>query len=247
MRQKTVLIAVLASALLVSAGVVGALAFGSGAATAGQSGPGEKSVSVSATGQIEAKPDQAIVRVAITATGNDSTAVREELAEQAESMRSALREYGLDSADIRTRHYDIEQAHRERREKGDAAPYRGIHAFALTVNDTSAAGDVLDVAVSNGADRVDGVAFTLSEEKRERLHNEALKKAMANANSRAETLATAGDISITGVHSIATARTRYSDYRVETAQADAGSATAIESGPVTVTAHVRVTYNATSD
>ena len=90
MRQKTLLLAVLGSALLVSAGVRGALMLGSGPASASQPDQSQKSITVSANGEIEATPDQAIVQVAIVATGNDSTAVREELASDAQSMRTAL-------------------------------------------------------------------------------------------------------------------------------------------------------------
>jgi uncharacterized protein YggE len=248
MRQKTLLIAVLGTALLVTAGVAGALTLSSGSATADQASPGEKSVSVSATGEIEAQPDQAVVRVAVTATGNDSTAVREELASETESLRSALQDYGLAQDAIRTAHYDIRQEPRERRQSGERAPYRGYHVLELTVQDTSAAGEVVDVAVDNGADRVDGVSFTLSDEKREELHNEALTKAMENARNRADTLAAAGDISVTGVHTILSSDTRHYDYRVEMASTTGASAssTTIDSGPVTVTANVRVTYNATA-
>lgn len=247
MRQKTLLIAVLGTALLVTAGIAGALTLGSSPAAADQPGPSDKSVSVSATGEIEAQPDQAIVSVAVTATGNDSTAVREELASQTESLRSALLEYGLSQDAIRTAQYDIRQDPRERRQQGDSAPYRGYHVFELTVEDTDAAGEVVDTSVSNGADRVDGVSFTLSDDKREDLHNEALTKAMENARNRADTLADAGDITVTGVHTIATSETRHYDYRVQTAEASAaGASTSIESGPVTVTANVRVTYNATA-
>lgn len=246
MRQKTLLIAVLGTALLVTAGVAGALTLGSGSAAADQPDAAEKSVSVTATGEIEAQPDQAVVQVAVTATGNDSTTVREEIATQAESLRSALQEYGLPQDAIRTAHYDIRQVPTDR-QQGDSEPYRGTHAFELTVDDTDAAGEVVDVAVDNGADRVDGVSFTLSDEQREELHNEALTTAMENARNRADTLAAAGDIAVTGVHSIVSSETRHYDYRVETAEASvAGSSTAIDSGPVTVTADVHVTYNATS-
>jgi uncharacterized protein YggE len=247
MRQRTLLMAVLGAVLLVSAGVGGALMFGSGSASASQPDQGQKSITVSANGEIETSPDQAVVRVAVTATGNDSTVVREELASGAESMRTALDEFGLDSEDVRTAHYDIRQERRHTRDGVETGPYRGVHAFEITLDDTDAAGEVIDIAVNNGADQIDGVSFTLSDDKREELHNEALTQAMTNARVRADTLASAGDLSVTGVHTIVSTETRYHDYRVETAHAGAaGDSTSIEAGPVTVTANVRVTYNATA-
>lgn len=248
MQRNTVLTAVLAASLLVAAGVVGAVAFGSGPAAAGSHSDTGKSITVSASGQIQATPDQAVVRVAITATGNDSTAVREALAADTETLRGALTDYGIPAEKIRTAHYDIRQEREHTRNGVERGPYRGVHAFEITINDTEAAGEVIDVAVENGADTVNGVSFTLSEEKRERLHNDALEKAMGNAETRADTLASAGDLTVTGVHTIVSADTNYHAYRTETVYvaADGASAsTSVQSGPVTVTADVRVTYNAT--
>lgn len=247
MQQKTLLIAVLGSALLVTAGVAGALALSSGSASAGQAAPSQQSITVSADGEVEAQPDQAIVRVAVSATGDNSTAVRDEIASQSQSMRAALEEYGLDSDAIRTAHYDIRQERKRTPEGTEYGQYHGMHAFEITVDDTDAAGEVLDVAVNNGADRVMGVSFTLSEEKREDLYQDALTKAMANAETRAQTLADAGDLTVTGTHTIVSTDTRYRAYETEAVAyaGDAAGGTSIESGAVTVTADVRVAYNAT--
>ncbi|WP_089649643.1 SIMPL domain-containing protein [Halobacterium hubeiense] len=249
MRQQTLVLAVLGTALVVTAGVAGALTLGSGSATAGQAAPDEQSITVSADGTVEASPDQAVVRVAVTATGNDSSAVRDEIAERAETMQSALESSGVPSENVRTAHFDIRQ---ERERTGDGierGQYVGTHAFEITVEDTDSAGEVIDTAVNNGADRVDGVSFTLSDEKRESLYQDALTNAMGNAETRADTLADAGGLSVTDTHTIVSTNTDYRAYRVESAALSAGAAaasgTSVESGPVTVTADVRVTYNAT--
>lgn len=250
MRQKTLLIAVLGSALLVTAGVAGALTLSSGSASAGQAAPSEQSITVSANGEVEAQPDQAVVRVAVTAAGENSTAVRDEIAAQSESMRTALEEYGLDEDAVRTAHYDISQERDRTPEGTEYGQYRGQHMFEVTVNDTDAAGEVLDVAVNNGADRVMGVSFTLSEEKRETLYQDALAKAMGNAETRASTLADAGGLSVTETHSVVSTNTHYRAYETEAVAyasgGDAAASTSIDSGPVTVTADVRVAYNATT-
>ncbi|WP_336035309.1 SIMPL domain-containing protein [Halobacterium yunchengense] len=249
MQQKTLAVAVLGAALLVASGVAGALALSSGPASAGEATPSEQSITVSADGDVEAQADQAVVRVAVTAAGEDSTAVRDEMAERAESMRDALAEYGLDEDAVRTAHYDIRQE-RERTPQGtEYGEYRGQHHFEITVEDTDAAGEVVDVAVDSGADRVMGVSFTLSDEKRETLYQEALTEAMGNAETRADTLADAGGLSVTETHTIVSTDTQYRPFEAETVaytSGDAGGSTSIDSGPVTVTADVRVTYNATT-
>ena len=251
MESKTALSAVLVAGLLVAAGVAGATVLGAGPASASQP-TDSKSITVSASGDVEATPDQAVVRVAVTATGNDSTTVREELASNVESVRDALVEYGIPAENIRTAHFDMRQERDHTPQGTEIGDYRGIHALEITTSDTEAAGEIIDLAVDNGADQIDGVSFTLSDEKREELHNDALESAMENADTRADTLASASGLSVTSVHSIHSADTGYRPYRMETAYvtadgaAAAGGGTSVESGPVTVTADVRVTYNATA-
>lgn len=250
MRQKTLLLAIIGTILLVTAGVVGAMTVGAGPTPESQSTDSGKSIIVSATGEIKATPDQAVVRVAVTATGTDANAVRKELAVDAAMLRDALAEYGITDAQIRTAYFHIFERHirTPKQMETGKVQYRGTHAFSITVNDTSAVGEVIDIAVQNGADRVMGVTFTLSEEKRDHIYNLALREAMENAENRAQTLADAGNLSITGVYTIVETNSYYTPYRVAVASAKASgdAGTSIDSGPVTVSASVSVTYNATA-
>jgi hypothetical protein len=252
MRTKTALASLALAGLLLTAGCSTSLAPSSAAAspdTAGESPA--KSISVAASGVAETSPDQAVVSVAIVATGDDASTVRERLATNASDLREALADAGIDSDQIRTEHYDIQREHREPRpttggEERAEPQYRGFHAFEITLSDTTKAGEVIDAAVGSGADRVEDVRFTLSEEKRRQLRQDALEDAMTNARSQADTLASEADLSVDGVHSVSTTERRYRAYETAVAAADAGGGgTAIDSGPVTVTTQVSVTYNAT--
>jgi uncharacterized protein YggE len=62
-------------------------------------------------------------------------------------------------------------------------------------------GEVIDTAVTNGADRVRDVRFTLSGETRDRLRTSALEDAMTAAREQAETIAAAADLTTDGVRS----------------------------------------------
>ncbi len=234
--------------LLLTAGCVGSIdPTGDASAQAVQPSDDGETISVAATGQAAAEPDQAVLQVAVLASGDDADAVRERLAENASRMSEALRRAGVGDDQIRTVAFSIDQEYRER--DGDRVPvgFQGVHAFEITLSNASRAGAVLDVAVSNGADRVDGVELTLSEERRREVRAEALRDAMDNARADADVIAESANLTVEGVHSAATGDVSYSPIRAETLSADAGgqAATEIESGPVTVTAQVSVTYNAT--
>ena len=242
--------------LLVTAGCAGSVASDGTSAAAQQSersdvaqqfDRGDRSIQVAASGEAETTPDQAIVRVAAVARADDADEVRKRLARNASGVRKALRNLGLADDQIRTVAYSINQEYRE--EAGDRVPdgFQGFHAFEITLSNVSRAGIVVDAAVENGADRVDSVELTLSEERRREVRAEALRDAMANARANADVIAESANLTVTGVHSVATGDLSYSPVRAEALEGDAAgqTRTEIESGPLTVTAQVQVTYNAT--
>jgi hypothetical protein len=211
-----------------------------------------RTVRVAASGTAEAEPDRAVVRVAIVARSDSVSTIRDRLAANASSMREALLATGLDESDIVTSRYDIRQNYRYEPERASQEPrYQGQHAFTITLENTSRAGSVVVTALENGANRVEGVEFTLTEETRRDLRQDALAEAVEAGRAQADTAAGSADLTITGVESIETAETSVQPYRAETAgfaaAADGGGGgTQFEGGTVTVSAQALVTYNATS-
>lgn len=209
-----------------------------------------RSITVAAGGQIQTQPDQVILRVAVEATGQDASTVRQQIAENVSQMRRALADMGIESGQIRTVGYDIRNRQRFDRPDSEQPPFWGRHAFAITLtDDLNQTGKVIVTPVENGATSVNDVRFTLSEEKRRELYKEALADAMDNAREQAVVIAEGANLSITGVGSVRTADIRVHPVRFE-AQALAGDAgggapTSIEGGAVTVRAQVQVAYNAT--
>lgn len=216
--------------------------------TTGGADAADRSISVGASGQATAAPDRAVVRVAVEATGPDAATARDRLAANVSSVRDALRNAGIEDDQVRTAYYDL-RAERDHLRKPTTEPadapttYRAIHAFEITLSEIDRAGEIVDVAVAGGATRVDGIRFTLSDEARRSLHEEALVDAMANARSQADVLASSADLAVTGVHTVQASNGYYGP-RVAYAS-ESGGVTSIESGTLTVTAHVQVTYDVT--
>lgn len=103
------------------------------------------------------------------------------------------------------------------------------------------AGSITDVAVTSGATRVDGVQFTLAEETSQELRNSALEEALTSARTDADVIASATGIEVQAVRSVETVDGSVGPVFVEDARDDG---TIFDPGPVTVTAHVSVTYEA---
>jgi uncharacterized protein YggE len=188
------------------------------------------------------------VQVSVTASGNDSATVRSSLSSDADDLRSALDELGVE---YETTRYTIRERppdHREERGDDDAPAYRGEHAFEVTVDDPNATGAVIDATADVGAE-VDNVHLTLSDEKRADLREDAIERAMTDAKTQASTIADAANLTVTTAANVDASDSQYHPIRYETAAATAdagGGGTTVDAGDVSVTYTVRVTYNATA-
>lgn len=252
MRRQTLAVLGVALVLLAtlgSAGVVMALAGGSASPQTLQTSNSDdaETITVSAQGSAEADPDTAILRLAVESTSPDATAARTQVAENVSAVTQALLDLGIEDAQIRTTDYRI--YHDDRRPakemESEAPVFRARHTLQVEIDDVDMVGQAIDAAVDAGATDIHDVRYTLAEDTRMDLRNEALTAAMENARSQADTLAESGELTITGVHDIATADYSGPVYRYETAyDGAAGASTEISSGPVSVTAQVTVTYNA---
>lgn len=206
-----------------------------------------QTITVSASGDANAQPDTAEVRVAVEATHADAATARTAVAENISDVRDALAEMGIDDEQIRSSDYRIYEDRRDPRSTSEDSEttYRARHVLTIDVEETDQVGTVIDTAVDAGATSVHDVRFGLSENTRQELQNEALENAMSDARGQASTLAASADLEITGVASVETADRRIprTTYVMEAAAAD-GASTDISTGPVTVSAQVTVTYNA---
>lgn len=255
MKQK---LAVLAVALLaVTAGCTGSGLTGASAQaqdeTPGETASQGQTVAITASGQVQTAPDQAVVRVATTARADSIETVRRQMAENASRLRTALREAGLEADQITSARYDIRRNHRHD-ERPSEPEFQGQHSFVVTVNETDRAGEIVVTAVENGATRVENVEFTITQETREDLREQALSAAVENAHGKAEVAANGTGLELADVRTVQTADVSTSSVRQESAHltaavnADSGGApTSFDGGTVTVTADVVVVYDATSN
>jgi len=209
----------------------------------------DRNIEVIANGEATAEPDRATIRVAVTATGNDSATVRDELAAGDDELRSALTDWGLDEDDIRTDQYDVRESY-ETRDTPDRTRYQGVHRYEIAIDDVDAVGEVIDVAVDAGADEVQRIEFGLSEEREREVRETAIENAMANAEDDAGVLASSSGLELAGAYSVSTANEGVTPYRVSDAAMMAesdgadGADTSVETGDVSVQVSVNVVYAA---
>lgn len=243
MHRRHALAVVALAAITVTAGCAGALAQEDGPPS-----DAERTVTVTATGEVTAEADQAVVQVSVVARGDTAEVARARLAANVSTMRAGLADANVSEDQIVTTGYDIFEE-RTDRPPGDAnatdRQYVARQSFQITLADTDRVGAVVDAAVASGATQVEGVQFTLSEEARADARQEALQDAMDAARRNAETLAAAENLSVGGALHVTSTEVRPIPFAAEASvQADAGDGTTIDGGPVRVTATVEVVYEA---
>lgn len=236
--RKLLVLALAVAALTVAAGT--ALAVSHDAADRS----GNSTVSVAGSGEVEVAPDQAVLRLSVTATGSDAATVNDQLASGASELRATLSDLGIAEENVQTMHYNVRED-RQRPEGNGESQYVGEHAFEVRLDDVDRVGEVLDAAVQGGADDVDGVRYTISEATRDDLRDEAIRAAVSDARDEASVIADASALELGGVLSASTGGTDVRPYRTEFAQTagDAGGTT-IDPRDVTVSASVEVTFAA---
>lgn len=199
-------------------------------------------ISVTGVGEVTADADLAVVSVSVRATGDTAESVRASVAERSDALRAALADAGVPEDAITTSGYRLHVQYDYDDGEREEVGYTAVHAFRVEVA-PDRAGEVVDIAVGNADATVDGVGFTLSDETRADLREQALTAAVENGRADADTVAAAAGVSVVGLQqaSVGGAYQPYYDVRFAEA-ADGGAPTSFSPGPVTVSATVSMTY-----
>jgi uncharacterized protein YggE len=168
----------------------------------------QRSITVVGSGKVSLVPDVATINVGAEARSSSVSDAKATVDAQMTAITAALQELSVAEKDIQTSHYGIhyEQepfppAGRVGAESADEqGAYRVSNMLRVTVRDVEQAGDVLDAVVAAGANQVYGVTFTVSDDSE--WQSEARAEAVANAQARAEELATLAGVELGDVLTI---------------------------------------------
>ncbi|WP_324663646.1 SIMPL domain-containing protein [Haloarcula sediminis] len=235
-------LAVIGVAALVLAGGVGfVLADTGGTAAESPDRPTatNATVSVSADATVERAPDEATVTVAAVGRGETAAAARNNLSGDADAIRDALEGEG---ATVTSARFTVSPEYEYSESGRELVGYVAVHTVEAETGAVDSVGSLVDTAVDNGADRVEGISYSLSGDTRAGAREEALTTAMEQARGDATTLAASEDRSVGDAVTIQTSDGGQPVVRAESAAADAGGETDVSPEPVTVEVSVQVTY-----
>ncbi|MES2211100.1 MAG: SIMPL domain-containing protein [Chloroflexota bacterium] len=162
----------------------------------------EHTISVNGTGRVIISPDIADLRLGVSITAKTVEDARAANATAMTAVIASLRKLGIAEKDIQTTllslqpTYDYSANSNTPRLTG----YTLSNAMAVTIRDLALVGEAIDGALAAGATTLDGVTFRV--ENPVAAERQAREAAMAEAKSKAQTLASAAGVSITGVATI---------------------------------------------
>lgn len=232
------------------AGVAVALAMlTADAAAQMQHPPAVPSVTVTSTGSVQVRPDEATVLLAVETVAPSAEEAADENAAKMTRIIDAVRGLGVAEENIQTTSYDLSPIYRQEPREPVQEPrepaivgYRASNMVQVTLDDIEMPGRVIDAAINAGANRVAGLTFGISDPAEAR--TEALRLAVEDARAEAMAVAAAAGRSLGEVIRIDVGGDGYIPLarygRMEAA--DVAMATPVQPGDLTVSASVTMVY-----
>lgn len=210
---------------------------------AAQDKPRERTITITASGDVAAEPDLAMISTGVV---SEADTARAALVANSATMRKVIDELkaaGIAARDIRTSQLAIEPRYTGSSVSKIAAiqGYRVVNRVTVTLRDMSKLGETLDQVSSLGANQMSGIQFIVS--KAETLTDEARGVAMQNAIRRAQLYAKAAGAELGHVVTITEEVHGLRPYLGGVARAtSSSSAVPIEQGEQKQTVNVNVTW-----
>ena len=208
----------------------------------------ESKISVSGTGEIRVSADTAVISLGVNARDKDVLKAQQKVNESIAAIRAALTEQGVSEENINTEFINIYVTYDYRDDQEEVEAYNASSTLAIKVTEMDKVGALIDAAFSAGANTLNGISFSASDTSEAKA--EALREAVADAKNKADVLAEASGLKITGIESLSedgvySYENNVGNVYAKMAVAEAADAgTAVQAAKLIVSASVSITYSA---
>lgn len=204
-------------------------------------------ITVQGEAELHVAPDLATIRLGIEAQEETAEAAQQRVNRAGNAIQEALRNAGVAAEAIRTTGLSLSPVYSHPGQRGGESRltgYRAQNVVRIRLHDVERVGPVLDAGLAAGANRVDGIDFSLEDDAE--LRRQALTQAVATARAKAMTIAEAMGVTLASVHSVQEGGVSVMPFhapmaRMEMMAADQAS-TPVAAGQVSVSAQVTVQY-----
>jgi uncharacterized protein YggE len=158
-------------------------------------------ISVDGEGIVYAKPDIAYISVGVVTENKDAKAAQEENTKVMDNVVQKLKGLGIKDQDIKTVNYSIypQQDWSDERQP-TIFSYRVENMVEVTIRNLDKTGEILDALAGQGINQAYNIRFDIQDTDRQ--YQEALDKAIKQAEKKAEAIAKASGKKLKGILSI---------------------------------------------
>jgi uncharacterized protein len=229
-----------------SPGAVALLAMAAAAAPAhADSTAPLSSIRVTGEARVTVRPDRVQIDIGVSSQAERSAQAAADNARQVEAVLAALRPAAGSTAQLKTISYSLSPDYQYH--PGGGQPtltgYTAVNVVRVTLDDLSRMGGVIDAATRAGANRVQGIQFTLRDP--DAVRAQALHEAALRARADADVLASSLGLKVLRVLTVEESSPRLPPIRplafAGARAAAAEAATPVEAGTLDVTADVTLT------
>ncbi|HEX5826224.1 MAG TPA: SIMPL domain-containing protein [Candidatus Limnocylindrales bacterium] len=203
----------------------------------------EHTIAVGGSGKVSVVPDMATVSLGVLVQERTAKGARETAATRMTKVVAALKALGIADKDIATSTVSLNPVYDYASTMQKITGYQLTNMVTVTVRDLEVVSAVVDDAVLAGATAVNGISFDVAD--RSAAEANARIAAMTDAKAKADALAGAAGVSITGVATIAESVSTPVWYSPEMGLAEGAArdaTTPILAGSQDITITVSVTY-----
>jgi uncharacterized protein len=206
--------------------------------------PPLSSIRVTGDARVSARPDRVQIDLGVQTVAVESQQAAAGNAKQLDAVLAAVKSAAGPTGQLRTLSYSLSPNYQYHPGGGEPTitGYTAVNVVEVTLDDLARMGNVIDAATRAGANRVQGIQFTLRDQ--DAVRAEALRQAAQRAHAEAEVLAAALNLKILRVLTVEESSPQVVPVRMfkPAARAVAGGAvdapTPVESGTLDVSAQV---------
>lgn len=203
-----------------------------------------RTITVTGQGEAAAAPDMAVLSIGVRTEGATAAAALRENSASMTATIAKLKDLGVEDRDIQTSGLSINPRYDYERNRSNPPliGYTASNSLTVKLRNLNSAGEVIDQAVSSGANSLGGISFTFADPKP--LQDDARKDAVARARAKAELLTDAAGVRLGTVLTIHDGYTAAPSPRPVMARMEAmsDSSVPLQAGESVITASVTIIY-----
>lgn len=205
-------------------------------------------VSVTGSSVVKVHPDRASVSLGVDTAGVSARAAQEANSVLMNSILKALKTLGFEKEAVKTDRFSVnpDYSYDSKTGRSKLIGYRAQNRVVVTTSELAKVGSIIDSSIQAGATTVESISYSLKDSDKAKL--EALKLAAKDARSRAEVMASALGLKLSGIRAATDSDIGYAPVvQSFKASADArslsmSSPTPIQEGDIELTAQVMVEF-----